>query len=244
MEPTGQSAWQRHTTIPCSRPQQRQMPCASRLCAVIPQAQPQFQHSQWLPEMNRGNNPLHNCCGMAGAKQKSIRCSSVAQTTEPASRSAKVRLRPVTGSYERDRRRNSDWFFTERGQREWVSERTLYLFTPILLSPLLLFGQQEPPLVTATCLWIQVDAMELKRDTGMELAAVLREMGISYDPQRLASALRGRELEISARALRITYSLGRFVASIAKVWLIQSVQGQGIYFLPHTSSCSRCDCKG
>ena len=54
----------------------------------------------------------------------------------------------------------------------------------------------------------------------MELAAVLREMGISYDPQRLASALRGRELEISARALRITYSLGRFVASIAKVRLI------------------------
>ena len=75
----------------------------------------------------------------------------------------------------------------------------------------------------------------------MELAAVLREMGISYDPQRLASALRGRELEISARALRITYSLGRFVASIAKVWLIPE---QGSSFLPHTSSCSGCDCEG
>jgi hypothetical protein len=59
--------------------------------------------------------------------------------------------------------------------------------------------------------------MELK-DTGpQEMAAVLQEMGNKYNPRRLAAALKGRELEISARALRITYTLGKYIASLAKV---------------------------
>ena len=62
----------------------------------------------------------------------------------------------------------------------------------------------------------QVDAMELKNQ-GPELAAVLRDMGVNYNPRRLANALKGRELEVSARAVRVTYTLGRFIASLAKV---------------------------
>ncbi len=59
--------------------------------------------------------------------------------------------------------------------------------------------------------------MELK-DTGpKEMAAILQEMGQHYNPRRLAAALQGRQLEVSARALRITYTLGKFIASLAKV---------------------------
>lgn len=62
---------------------------------------------------------------------------------------------------------------------------------------------------------LQVD--ELSKSSGTELAAVLKEMGVSYNPSRLANALKGRELEVSTRALRITYNLGRFIAGLAKV---------------------------
>lgn len=55
------------------------------------------------------------------------------------------------------------------------------------------------------------------RDTGPGMASILREMGVSYNPRRLANALKGRQLEINARALRITYTLGRFIAGLAKV---------------------------
>ena len=58
--------------------------------------------------------------------------------------------------------------------------------------------------------------MEVK-DTGPGLASVLQEMGVQYNPVRLANALRGRQLEINARALRITYTLGRFIVGLAKV---------------------------
>lgn len=55
------------------------------------------------------------------------------------------------------------------------------------------------------------------RDTGPGMASVLQEMGVSYNPRRLANALKGRQLEINTRALRITYTLGRFIAGLAKV---------------------------
>ncbi len=58
--------------------------------------------------------------------------------------------------------------------------------------------------------------MEVK-DTGPGMASVLQEMGVSYNPRRLAKALKGRQLEVNARALRITYTLGRFIAGLAKV---------------------------
>ena len=63
---------------------------------------------------------------------------------------------------------------------------------------------------------LQVDSMEV-RDTGPGLASILQEMGVNYDPHRLAKALKGRQLEINTRALRITYTLGRFIAGLAKV---------------------------
>lgn len=58
--------------------------------------------------------------------------------------------------------------------------------------------------------------MEVK-DTGPGMASVLQEMGVRYNPRRLANALKGRQLEINARALRITYTLGKFIAGLASV---------------------------
>ena len=54
-------------------------------------------------------------------------------------------------------------------------------------------------------------------NTGPEMAAVLQEMGVRYNPRRLANALRGRNLEISTRAIRITYTLGKFIIALAQV---------------------------
>ena len=67
--------------------------------------------------------------------------------------------------------------------------------------------------MTVTC--SQVDSVEVA--TAPEMASLLQEMGVRYNPRRLASALRGRQLEVNARALRITYTLGKFIASLAKV---------------------------
>lgn len=58
--------------------------------------------------------------------------------------------------------------------------------------------------------------MELKNITP-ELPELLREMGIRYDPDRLAEVLRGRWIEVNARALRVATTLGAFLARVAKV---------------------------
>lgn len=63
--------------------------------------------------------------------------------------------------------------------------------------------------------------MELD-STGPEMAAVMREMGVKYNPRRLANALRGRRVEIGARAIRITYTLSKFILAIAQVTILRA----------------------
>ena len=53
--------------------------------------------------------------------------------------------------------------------------------------------------------------------TSPEMAALLTEMGTAYDPERLSQALQNRRAEVSARAIRVTATLGAFLARLAKV---------------------------
>jgi hypothetical protein len=50
-----------------------------------------------------------------------------------------------------------------------------------------------------------------------EMTELLRDMGISYDPERLSEALSSRQLELNARAVIVTAKLGGFAASVARV---------------------------
>lgn len=59
----------------------------------------------------------------------------------------------------------------------------------------------------------QVSAMELQTLTP-ELPQLLREIGVKYDPDRLAQVLSSRKLEIGGRALRVAGVLGGFVATL------------------------------
>ena len=60
--------------------------------------------------------------------------------------------------------------------------------------------------------------MEL-RSIAPDLPSLLAEMGVSYNPERLAQALTGREIEISSRAVQVATMLGACIAAVAKVWL-------------------------
>ena len=68
-------------------------------------------------------------------------------------------------------------------------------------------------------LLLQVAAMDVESlpATSPEMAALLTEMGTAYDPERLAQALQNRRAEVSARAIRVTATLGAFLARLAKV---------------------------
>ena len=44
--------------------------------------------------------------------------------------------------------------------------------------------------------------MDLK-SLGPKVSGVLRDMGVTYDPQRLAEALRGRELDLTSRGTKV-----------------------------------------
>ena len=57
--------------------------------------------------------------------------------------------------------------------------------------------------------------MDLKSLTP-QLAGVLRDMGVSYDPKRLADALRGKQLDVTARGAQVAATLGGFVSRIAQ----------------------------
>lgn len=46
---------------------------------------------------------------------------------------------------------------------------------------------------------------------------LLRELGIRYDPDRLAQVLKSRGGEVRARAIQVTATLGAFTARILKV---------------------------
>lgn len=48
----------------------------------------------------------------------------------------------------------------------------------------------------------QIQQMDLKSLTP-QLAGVLRDMGVSYDPHRLADALKGKQLDVTARGAQV-----------------------------------------
>ena len=58
--------------------------------------------------------------------------------------------------------------------------------------------------------------MELRSLTP-DMPALLMEMGVAYDPQRLADVLADREVEVAARAVAVATQLGGCVAAVAKV---------------------------
>jgi hypothetical protein len=55
--------------------------------------------------------------------------------------------------------------------------------------------------------------MELQTLTP-ELPQLLREIGVKYDPDRLARVLSSRKLEIGGRAVRVAAVLGGFIATL------------------------------
>ena len=59
-----------------------------------------------------------------------------------------------------------------------------------------------------------VEAMELDSLTP-ELPQLLVDMGVRYDPDRLAEALSGRRAELAARSVQVAASLGRFIALVS-----------------------------
>jgi hypothetical protein len=63
---------------------------------------------------------------------------------------------------------------------------------------------------------MQVAAMELKTLTP-ELPQLLMEIGVNYDPDRLAAVLSSRQLEINARAVQVAAVLGGFIVRLLQV---------------------------
>ena len=91
---------------------------------------------------------------------------------------------------------------------------------------------------------LQLDAMNLGTLLP-EMPQLLSDMGVSYDPHRLAAVLGRRRLAINLRALRIAATLGGFITSLAKV---RSSAGAGVSsrtsaMFALQSICTRCQCK-
>ena len=57
--------------------------------------------------------------------------------------------------------------------------------------------------------------MEIKQNT--DIPELLRELGIKYDPDRLAEVLKSRRGQVRSRAVQVTATVGAFVARILKV---------------------------
>ena len=57
--------------------------------------------------------------------------------------------------------------------------------------------------------------MELRQPEDMP--ELLRELGIKYDPDRLAQVLKNRPGKVRARAIQVTASVGAFVARLLRV---------------------------
>jgi len=73
--------------------------------------------------------------------------------------------------------------------------------------------------------------MEIKQTT--DIPELLRELGIKYDPDRLAEALKSRRGQVRARAVQVTATLGAFVARILKVCPVHPAQ-----FVAHEPTCT------
>ncbi len=50
-----------------------------------------------------------------------------------------------------------------------------------------------------------------------DMSTLLLEMGLNYDPARLAAALSMRRGELIARGIKVASTLGAFIASVLKV---------------------------
>ena len=61
--------------------------------------------------------------------------------------------------------------------------------------------------------------MDLK-SLGPKVSGVLRDMGVTYDPQRLAEALRGRELDLTSRGTKVHFWLSPILSFYA--FILQS----------------------
>lgn len=62
--------------------------------------------------------------------------------------------------------------------------------------------------------------MEIKQTT--DIPELLRELGIKYDPDRLAEVLKSRRGQVRSRAVQVTATVGAFVARILKVCAVRS----------------------
>ena len=58
-----------------------------------------------------------------------------------------------------------------------------------------------------------------------DIPELLRELGIKYDPDRLAQVLKNRPGKVRARAIQVTASVGAFMARILKVNTFPSHKG-------------------
>ncbi len=74
---------------------------------------------------------------------------------------------------------------------------------------------RSPTVSSILLLLPQVEAMELQSLTP-DMPALLMEMGVRYDPQRLADALAVRQVEIASRAVQVAAALGGCIAAVAK----------------------------
>ena len=104
--------------------------------------------------------------------------------------------------------------YTHKGSvqcQEWQTESSSCLHFNVV--PKILPANISPD----SLVLLQVDAVELNDSGPNEMAAILQEMGQHYNPRRLAAALEGRQLQTNVRALRITFTLGKFITKIAKV---------------------------
>ncbi len=57
--------------------------------------------------------------------------------------------------------------------------------------------------------------MDIKQNT--DIPELLRELGIKYNPDRLAEVLKSRRGQVRSRAVQVTATVGAFVARILKV---------------------------
>lgn len=62
--------------------------------------------------------------------------------------------------------------------------------------------------------------MDIKQNT--DIPELLRELGIKYDPDRLAEVLKSRRGQVRSRAVQVTATVGAFVARILKVCAARS----------------------
>ena len=62
--------------------------------------------------------------------------------------------------------------------------------------------------------------MDIKQNT--DIPELLRELGIKYDPDRLAEVLKSRRGQVRSRAVQVTATVGAFVARILKVRAVHS----------------------